>query len=51
MSTLTTQGRHIGDLRLKYSDNITPLGYVPIPVAVLVGSAGPTLLLTGGVPW
>lgn len=42
-------GRHIGDLRLKYSDNVTPLGYVPIPVGVLVGKPGPTLLLTAGV--
>lgn len=42
-------GRHVGDLRLKYSDNTTPLGYVPIPVGCLVGEPGPTLLLTGGV--
>lgn len=42
-------GKRIGDLRLKHSDNLTPLGYVPIPAGVIVGAPGPTVLLTGGV--
>lgn len=42
-------GRHVGDLRLRHSDNANPLGYYPIPAAVLKNGAGPTLLLTGGV--
>ncbi len=43
------EGRQVGDLRLPYSDNEQPLGYYPIPVAVLKKRKGPTLLLTGGV--
>ena len=39
----------MGDLRLKHSDNRQPLGYVPIPVCVINGGHGPTVLLTGGV--
>lgn len=42
-------GKHTGDLRLPYSSNEQPLGYYPIPVAVIKNGAGPTLLLAGGV--
>jgi predicted deacylase len=42
-------GRQIGDLRLRHSDVDVPLGYWPIPAAVLAGAPGPTLLLTAGV--
>lgn len=42
------QGRQIGDLRLPYSSNEQPLGYYPIPVAVIKNGTGPTLLLAGG---
>ena len=42
-------GKRVGDLRLKHSDNLMPLGYVPIPAGVIVGAPGPTVLLTGGV--
>ena len=41
-------GRHFGDLRLRYSDNRYAAGYIPIPIAVVRNGAGPTLLLTGG---
>jgi predicted deacylase len=41
-------GRQIGDLRLPFSTNDQPLGYHPIPVAVLKNGAGPSLLLLGG---
>jgi predicted deacylase len=43
-----TDGRHLGDLRLRHSDNRYAAGYIPIPLAVLRNGAGPTLLLTGG---
>ena len=43
------QGKQIGDLHLKHSDNRHPLGYVPVPAGVLVGGPGPTVLLTAGV--
>ena len=42
------QGRQIGDLRLPWSGNEQPLGYHPIPVAVIKNGTGPTLLLAGG---
>jgi predicted deacylase len=41
-------GRQVGDLRLRHSNAEKPLGYWPIPAAILAGSPGPTLLLTGG---
>jgi len=47
--SFTKPGRHVGDLRLKHSDNRQPLGYVPIPIGVLTGADGPTVLLTAGV--
>lgn len=40
-------GKQVGDLRLPFSSNEQPLGYYPIPVAVVNNGAGPTLLLTG----
>ena len=42
------QGRQVGDLRVPWSDNEQPLGYHPVPVAVLSNGTGPTLLLAGG---
>lgn len=42
------QGRQIGDLRLPWSGNEQPLGYHPVPVAVMKNGDGPTLLLAGG---
>ncbi len=41
-------GRQIGDLRLRPSDNTRSLGYHPVPVACFKNGAGPTLLVTGG---
>lgn len=46
---LDRQGRQVGDLLLKWSDNRQPLGHYPIPIICLAGGEGPTLLLTGGV--
>jgi len=45
---LETPGRHFGDAMLRWSDNSVPLGYHPIPVISVKGSAGPTLLVTAG---
>ena len=42
------EGRQIGDLRLPWSGNEQPLGYYPVPVAVIKNGTGPTLLLAGG---
>lgn len=41
-------GKQIGYLRLPHSDNNHPFGVVPIPIAVLKGAQGPTVLLVGG---
>jgi len=46
---LEQQGRQVGDLLLKWSDNRQPLGHYPIPIICLAHGKGPTLLLTGGV--
>ena len=45
---LESFGKRTGDLRLKYSSNEHALGYIPIPVGVIVGEPGPTVLLIGG---
>ena len=42
------EGRQTGDLRLRWSDAAMPLGYWPIPAALMANGEGPTLLLTGG---
>ena len=46
---LDRDGKQIGDLRLRPSDNVQPLGYWPIPIAVIANGKGPTVLLSGGV--
>ena len=46
---LDQAGRQVGDLQLKWSDNIRPIGYHLVPIACLVNGKGPTLLLVGGV--
>ena len=45
----TTPGKRFGHLRLKYSDNQTALGYIPIPAGVVINGSGLTVLLIGGV--
>ena len=42
-------GKRCGELRFKYSNNEIALGYIPIPVGVIVNGDGPTVLMTGGV--
>ncbi|MFT5503751.1 MAG: putative deacylase [Gammaproteobacteria bacterium] len=46
---LEQQGRQVGDLQIKWSDNRRPLGVYPVPIICLSNAEGPTLLLTGGV--
>lgn len=41
-------GHQFGHLRLPYSHDRSGYGHIPIPMAVLQGGQGPTLLLTGG---
>jgi predicted deacylase len=45
---LSADGRHIGDLRVKWSDNAVPLGYHPVPIISLRRGNGPVVLLFGG---
>ena len=41
-------GFQAGTLRVPYSHDRSAYGHIPIPIAVLNGSSGPTVLLTGG---
>lgn len=45
---LSADGRHVGDLRVKWSDNAVPLGYHPVPIVSLKRGAGPVVLMFGG---
>ena len=42
-------GRRVGYLGVPFSDDTHAYGVVPVPIAVLAGRAGPTVLLTAGV--
>lgn len=46
---LDAPGRHVGDLRLRWSDNSNPLGYHPVPILSFKGGEGPVLLVMAGV--
>ena len=41
-------GRQISFLRVPHSDNNHPVGFVPVPIAVIANGKEPTVLLTGG---
>ncbi len=45
---LDKPGRHVGEIRLRWSDNSNPLGHHPIPVISLKNGSGPVALLIGG---
>ncbi len=45
---LSAEGRLVGDLRVKWSDNTNPLGYHPVPIISLKRGAGPVILMIGG---
>jgi predicted deacylase len=41
-------GKQVSHLRLDHSDNAHAFGIVPIPIAVIAGGTGPTVLLSAG---
>jgi predicted deacylase len=43
-----SDGKRLGNLNLKFSDNRHAFDKIPIPVAVIKNGSGPTLLLTAG---
>jgi len=45
---LDATGRHIGIAAIDYSDDAHAFAAIPVPIAVLSGGPGPTVLLTGG---
>lgn len=45
---LEAPGKRHGHLELMHSDDANSFGVIPVPIAVIAGSKGPTLLLTGG---
>ncbi|WP_291297401.1 succinylglutamate desuccinylase/aspartoacylase family protein [Elioraea sp.] len=45
---LAARGRSIGAFRLVHSDDRHAFGHVPVPVGVLAGGEGPTVLLAAG---
>ena len=46
---LQSHGKRTGDALLRWSDDARPLGVYPVPIACIVGGAGPTALLIAGV--
>jgi predicted deacylase len=46
---LDAQGRHVGHLAVPFSDDAHAYGTIPVPIAVLAGTPGPTVLLAAGV--
>ena len=42
-------GRQVGHLAVPFSDDAHAYGVIPVPVAVLAGAPGPTVLLAAGV--
>ena len=45
---LPTSGVHSGFVRIPFSSNRSTYGFVPLPITVICGGEGPTLLLLGG---
>ncbi|MEP2474167.1 MAG: succinylglutamate desuccinylase/aspartoacylase family protein [Paracoccaceae bacterium] len=45
---LTADGKHIGDLRVAWSDNSVPLGYHPVPIISFKNGEGPVFLMFAG---
>jgi uncharacterized protein len=46
---LDAPGRHVGHLAVPFSDDAHAYGLIPVPIAVLGGGDGPTVLLTAAV--
>jgi len=45
---LEAPGKRVGHVRLPYSAHESAYGWIPIPIAVIRGGEGPTVLLTAG---
>jgi len=45
---LDAAGRHVGHVRLPHSTHESAYGWIPVPIAVIGGGAGPSVLLTAG---
>ena len=45
---LPVNGRHSGFVRIPYSSNSSAYGFVPLPLAIVSGDDGPTVLLIAG---
>ena len=45
---LEAPGKRVGHVRLPYSSHESAYGWIPIPIAVVRGGEGPTVLLTAG---
>ena len=45
---LDAAGKRQGILELLHSDNANAFGVIPVPIAVIAGGKGPTIVLTGG---
>ena len=45
---LGAEGRQIGDLQVRYSDNSVPLGHHPVPIISLKNGDGPVVMLIAG---
>ena len=45
---LEASGKRHGFLELLHSDNANAFGVIPVPIAVIVGGKGPTIVLTAG---
>lgn len=46
---LPTTGRHAGFVKIPYSSDRSAYGFVPVPLAIVGGGTGPTLLLLSGI--
>jgi predicted deacylase len=46
---LPASGRHMGFVKIPHSSDRSAYGIVPVPLAIVGGSAGPTILLLAGV--
>jgi hypothetical protein len=46
---LPASGKHMGFVKIPHSSDRSAYGIVPVPLAIVGGSAGPTILLLAGV--
>ena len=44
----TSDGKAIGDLKIKWSDNSIPLGFHLVPILSIRNGSGPTVLMISG---